>query len=353
MNPKNQVTKNAVAGDKMQLLDRVTPNDDLDCGAPLESPHAPASITAKAAARAKKIKNIITAKAAPALDPRRSDDELKESEDGEESEYEIEEDEYGDEQEEEEEELEESFAFMKKFDPELLNFQNNSLSETFSTEEFSPELQEKLTVVFETTLKERALEILEQMDNYYQKTLEEQVETISVVLSEKIDEKLDYISNQWLNENEIAIESSLKTELSTAFMSDLKSLFESHYIELPEEKYDVLSEMSDTIDALENKLNEQVEANVELNKTLNEYVIADTVDTVGTGLSEIQKQKLYQLAENIDFNSSEQLTRKINIIKESTFPTTSKYVITEDYLPTTVETSSVMNKYATALSRSK
>jgi hypothetical protein len=337
--PRNQVTKNAVAGDKMQLLDRVTPNDDLDTGAAIVDPNAPASITAKASARAKKIKDIITAKADAAFDPRTpSVDESEEPDDEEYDEYDDE-DEY-------EEELEESFSFLQRFDPEMLNFKNKNLTEVFSTEEFSEELQEKLITIFEAALKDKALEILEDMDKYYQDALEEQVETISVVLSEKIDEKLDYISYQWLNENEIAVESSLKTELTTTFMSDLKDLFESHYIELPEEKYDVLSEMTDAIDTLEERLNEQVESNIQLSKLLKEYTIADTVDVIGTDLSELQKQKLYQLAEGIDFESSTELNRKVSIIKESTFPNNKKYTISEDYLPTSEDNYGIANKYA-------
>lgn len=342
---RNQVTKNAVAGDKMQLLDRVTPNDDLDCGEPLESPTATASITAKAATKARMVKNIITAKAADAFDPR-SQSSVDESTD-----EEDEDEEEDEEEDEDDEELVESFSFMKRFDPELLNFQNTRLIESFSTEEFSPEFQEKLITIFEASVKEHSLEILEQMDAYYQQTLEEQIETISVVLSEKIDDKLDYISAQWLAENEIAVESSLKTELSAAFMSDLKDLFESHYIELPEEKYDVLSEMTDTIESLEDRLNEQLAANIELNKTLNEYVIADTVDVIGSGLSELQKEKLYQLAEGINFETTGELKRKVGIIKESTFPTTQKYLISEDYLPTEINTSGSMNKYSSALGK--
>ena len=308
---KNIVTKNAVAGDKMALLDRVTPYDtepDLDCGDALESPMAPASITAKAAAKAKRIKNIITSKSAGSFIPsmRGNDDGLTESE---------EEPDEDDTDEEDEELTEESFSFMTKFNPDLLNFSSDKLQESFSTEEFSPELQEKLVTIFEATLKAKTLSILEEMDAYYQATLEEQVENISVTLTEKIDEKLDYISYQWLEENQIAVESSLKTELTENFMSDLKSLFETHYIDLPEEKYDVLSEMTDVIDNLEQKLDEQIESNIQLNKTLNEYVVADAVDEVGTGLSDVQKTRLYQLSEGMTFDNTPQLKRKVGIIK--------------------------------------
>lgn len=346
---KNIVTKNAVAGDKMALLDRVTPYDtepDLDCGDPVESPSAPASITAKAAAKAKRIKNIINAKSAGSFIPsmRGNDDGLTESEEPDEDD----EDEYED---DDEETVEESFSFMQRFNPELLNFGSDNLSEAFSTDEFSPELQEKLVTIFESVLKERTISILEEMDAYYQQTLEEQVEHISVVLSEKIDEKLNYVSYQWLEENQIAVESSLKTELTTEFMSGLKDLFETHYIDMPDEKYDVLSEMTDVIESLEQSLDEQIATNIELNTTLNEYVVADTVDEVGNGLSDVQKQRLYQLAEGISFDDRSQLKRKVSIIKESSFPQNPQYVITEDYLPTEVYSSSSMNKYSSALKK--
>jgi hypothetical protein len=155
----------------------------------------------------------------------------------------------------------------------------------------------------------------------------------------------------WLEENEIAIENGIKLELFENFIGGMKNLFQENYVDIPEERYDVLSNMNDTIEMLENKLNEQIDINTELYGVLQESTLEQTIEEVGRDLSQNQKAKLRFLAEGLNIDSVDDLANKVQILKESSFPTvTKKYTILDDDVSGNYEViSDSMSKYVSAL----
>jgi exonuclease VII large subunit len=132
---------------------------------------------------------------------------------------------------------------------------------------------------------------------------------------------LEYVSDEWITENSLVIEKGLKTEMTESFLSGMKSLFEEHYVTIPEEKYDVLESMVEKLDDMETKLNEQIEKNVSLNKRLAESVAEGILDQVSEGLADTQKDKLASLAESVEFESEEAYREKLETLREAYFPT--------------------------------
>ncbi len=168
--------------------------------------------------------------------------------------------------------------------------------------------------------EELSEEFKEELKSSYEEQLVEDVQVIKEGLTERLDSYLEYVATEWVNENSLAIENGLKTEMTESFLSGMKSLFEDHYVTIPEEKYDVLNSMVDKLDEMENKLNEQIDANVTLNKRLAEstadVIFADVVE----GLALSQKEKLQSLAENIEFESESDYREKLETLRESYFP---------------------------------
>ena len=148
----------------------------------------------------------------------------------------------------------------------------------------------------------------------------EEIEAAKESLAERVDSYLEYVSDEWFEENALAIEAGLKTEMTESFLEGMKSLFEEHYVTIPEEKYDVLESMVEKLDDMETKLNEQIEKNVSLNKRLAESVADGIVDQVSEGLAQTQKEKLASLAESVEFESEESYREKLETLKESYFP---------------------------------
>ena len=187
-------------------------------------------------------------------------------------------------------------------------------------EELSEEFKEKAKTVFEAALKSKVSTIKESLEEQYAAALLEEVEQIKETLSERIDSYLEYVADEWFNENVLAIEQGLKSEMMESFLSGMKDLFEAHYVEIPEEKYDVLESMVQKLDDMETKLNEQIEKNVSLNKRLAESVADGIFDQVSEGLAATQKEKLASLAESVEFESEEEYREKLETLKESYFP---------------------------------
>jgi len=187
-------------------------------------------------------------------------------------------------------------------------------------EELSEEFKEKAKTVFETALKSKVSTIKESLEEQYAAALFEEVEQIKEALSERVDSYLEYVADEWFNENVLAIEQGLKSEMMESFLSGMKDLFEAHYVEIPEEKYDVLESMVQKLDDMETKLNEQIEKNVSLNKRLAESVADGIFDQVSEGLAATQKEKLASLAESVEFESEEEYREKLETLKESYFP---------------------------------
>ena len=187
-------------------------------------------------------------------------------------------------------------------------------------EELSEEFQEKARIIFETALKSKVNEVRESLEEQYDQKLLEEVEVIKEVLSERVDSYLEYVSEEWITDNQLVVETGLKEELTESFMTGLKGLFEEHYVSIPEDKYDVLESMVEKLDEMETKLNEQIEKNVSLNKRLAESVADGIFDEVSEGLALSQKDKLASLSESVEFESEEEYREKLETLRESYFP---------------------------------
>ena len=188
-------------------------------------------------------------------------------------------------------------------------------------EELSEEFQEKARTIFETAIAAKVSEVKEQLSASYEETLVEEIVTIKKDLTERVDSYLEYVADEWLSENQLAVEQGLKTEMTESFLTGMKGLFEEHYVTIPEDKYDVLESMVDKLDEMEGKLNEQIERNVSLNKRLAESVADVIFADVTEGLAMSQREKLASLAENVEFDSEDSYREKLVKLRESYFPT--------------------------------
>ena len=190
-------------------------------------------------------------------------------------------------------------------------------------EELSEDFQNKARTIFETAIKTKVVEIKEELNEAYATALVEELETIKTDLTERVDSYLEYVSDEWIQENALAVENGLKTEMTESFLEGMKGLFEEHYVSIPEEKYDVLNSMVDKLDEMENKLNEQISKNVALNQRLAESTADVIFADVTEGLADTQQEKLASLAENVEFESETDYREKLVQLKESYFPSKS------------------------------
>ena len=188
-----------------------------------------------------------------------------------------------------------------------------------SGEDLSEEFKEKAKTIFEASINAKITDIENQLNEQYEKALNEQVEEIKVELTERTDAYLEYVADEWLKENALAVENGIKTEMTESFMAGMKNLFEEHYVTLPDDKYDVLENMVDKLDEMETKLNEQIEKNVALNQKLGESTAQTVFNNVAEGLAVSQKEKLQSLAESVEFESEESYRGKMETLKESYF----------------------------------
>ena len=190
----------------------------------------------------------------------------------------------------------------------------------FNGEDLSEDFKEKASTIFEAALQARITEEVALFEEQYSLKLEEALEEVTTEMSSKLDDYLDYCVEQWMKENEVAIEHSLRTEITEEFMEGMKKLFAENYIEIPEDKLNVLEELTATVEQLEDKLNAQINENIELSKSINEYSKHEIFDQVAEGLVMTQVEKLRQLAEGIDFDGSDNYQRKLELVKENYFP---------------------------------
>jgi hypothetical protein len=188
-------------------------------------------------------------------------------------------------------------------------------------EELSEEFQEKARTIFEAAIKSRVSEIKEQLVQVYESKLIEEIQEIKETLVDRVDAYLEYVADEWIQENALAVEHGLKTEMTESFLNGMKQLFEDHYVTIPEDRYDVIESMVDKLDEMEAKLNEQIEKNVALNRRLAESVADVIFADVTEGLALSQKDKLASLAENVEFDGEENYREKLVTLRESYFPT--------------------------------
>src|SRR6056300_562835 len=186
-------------------------------------------------------------------------------------------------------------------------------------EDLSEDFKAKASTIFEAALKSKVSEMKKKMNASDEEKLKEEVEVQKAELAEKVDSYLNYIVEEWMKENSIAIERGIKGEIAEDFIGGLKKLFEDHYIDVPDEKYDVLEDQASKIEELEKKLNEQVEKNVELNKANGEMKRQDIIDEMSSDLADTAKEKFNKLAEEVEYSNEKDFTTKVSTIKESYF----------------------------------
>ena len=190
-------------------------------------------------------------------------------------------------------------------------------------EELSEEFQEKARTIFEAAIKTKVAEVQEELKAQYDTTLEEEVSTIKEELTDRVDAYLEYVAEEWITDNQLAIEQGLKAEMTESFLTGMRSLFEEHYVNIPEEKYDVTTAMVEKLDEMEDKLNEQIKSNIALNQRLAESVADVIFSEVCEGLALSQKDKLASLAENVEFDSEDNYREKLVTLRNSYFSETT------------------------------
>ena len=188
-------------------------------------------------------------------------------------------------------------------------------------EDLSEEFKEKAATIFEAAVMSRVKDEVTKLEEAYDDKLNEEMETFKEGLTEKIDGYLDYVVEQWLEQNEIALESGMKSEILENFVGGLKGLFEEHYIDIPEEKFDVVGSLEEQIEELSNKLDEQMASNVELRVQVNEHKVEKMLEQYSEGLAETDKEKFFNLVEELEFEGVETFEKKVKTIRESYFTT--------------------------------
>ena len=185
--------------------------------------------------------------------------------------------------------------------------------------ELSEEFAEKAKTIFEAAVKAKISEEYDRLVEHFAAELDKQVAAAKAELSEEVDGTVNYAIGQWMEQNQVAIDRGIRNEITEDFIAGLKGLFEEHYIAIPDEKVDVVEGMVDTIREMEERLDEQVKANVKLQNRLNESAKLNILNTVSEGLADTQKEKLAALAEGLEFVSEESFSKKVKTIKESYF----------------------------------
>jgi len=343
---ENVVTKGAAKADPMPSSG--IPVEDL--GGPTPENYKPDDDSAKLkdpAMTLAQVKDVVNAKAMKAEEAE-SEEEVIEEEEATTDEVVAEEETTSEEEstevvaEEETSEEETVAEEEEKYDVEA------DVAALLQGEELSEEFQSKAKTIFETAIKTKVAEIKEELQESYATALVEELDKIKEGLTERVDSYLEYVADEWIQENQIQVEAGLKTEMTESFLEGMKSLFEEHYVTIPEEKYDVLNSMVDKLDEMESKLNEQIDRNVALNRRLAESSADGIFTSVSEGLADTQKEKLATLAENVEFESETDYREKLETLKESYFPSkTSAPKSTSENLSEEVSTEEVISEETT------
>lgn len=316
------------------------PDDDSahlkDAGSGLKSVSDVVNKSAKPAEKMNKMKEDLELDDEETLD---EDEEVEYEDDENEEEYEDDED-TEDEDLEEESDLEDDEDEDDEEEEEDFDVEED-VNALVGGEELSEEFKDKARTIFEAALRSKVKQIKETLDEQYEDRLIEQVQLMKVELIERVDAYLEYVSEEWMHENMLAIENGIKIKVVENFMSGMKSLFEENYVEIPEEKYDVLEGMVEKLDEMETKLNEQIEKNVYLNGLLSESVADRIFDHVADGLAATQREKFASLAESVEFEGENEYRERLRTIRESYFPEKTRSLKTA-----TLETLSEGTDYA-------
>ena len=191
-----------------------------------------------------------------------------------------------------------------------------------SDADLSEEFKDNAATIFETAVKTRIKEQTKIIEAQYEKKLASETDTVKEAMVEKVDSYLNYVVEEWMKENELAVERGIRTEIAEDFITGLKGLFKEHYIDVPEEKYNVLDDLTGQVKDLEDKLNEQIEKNVNLSKNVSESNREKLIAQVSEDLADTEKEKFGSMAENVEYDSAEKFQEKLETIKESYFPKT-------------------------------
>jgi len=227
-----------------------------------------------------------------------------------------------------------------------------------SGEGLSEEFQEKAATIFEAAVKSKIRSEIVRMEEDYRKQLGESIEKQKEELSTKVDDYLQYVVEEWMKDNELAIERGLKGEIAEDFISGLKQLFEDHYIDVPDEKYDVLEAQSEKITDLENKLNEMIEESIEKRKVVESLTRENVIVEVSDDLAATEEEKFKELVEDVNFTDEESFRNKLNTLKESYFPKTGgddTFVIDDEYseIAQDIAATDTIKSYMSAITRGK
>lgn len=235
-----------------------------------------------------------------------------------------------------------------KEDLDALTSEDSNLSEEF---------KDKAAIIFEAAVKSKVSAEIERLEEQFQTELSEQVEQVKTDLVEKVDGYLSYVVESWMEENKVAVDTGLRTEIAESFINSLKGVFEQHYVEVPETKYDLVDDLATKVAELEEQLNASTADNIKLTEAVSELRREQIIAEATAGMVEIDAAKLKSLVEDVDFESEETFVKKVSVIKESYFKTKKSAVIDEstdiatDEKGVLVESSPVMSRYVSALSR--
>jgi hypothetical protein len=188
--------------------------------------------------------------------------------------------------------------------------------------DLSEEFKDKAATIFEAAVKTRIQEQTKILEAQYEEKLSAETETVKEAMVEKVDSYLNYVVEEWMKENELAVERGIRTEIAEDFITGLKDLFKEHYIDVPEEKYNVLDDLTNQNKKLEEKLNEQISKNVDLSKEVSSSAKAKAIDEVASDLADTEKEKFEKMAENVEYDGADKFKEKLETIKESYFPKT-------------------------------
>ena len=247
---------------------------------------------------------------------------------------------------------------MKKEDTEVeeLNIEDD-VNALLGGEELTEEFKAKAKTIFEAAINAKVSEVRTTLEEEFEQKLVEEVAAEKEALQERVDSYLEYVSDEWMDENQLAIEHGLKTELTESFLTGMRGLFEDHYVNIPDDKYDVLETMVEKLDDMETKLNEQIEKNINLNNRLAESVADGIFESVSDGLAATQKEKLASLAESVEFESEENYREKLETLKEGYFTsktsTTQTETLSEGESAAPVSYTGSMEAYLKTLSKFK
>ena len=246
-------------------------------------------------------------------------------------------------------------AALKQMVSDNMGSCKEDIDALFSGEELSEEFKDKATTIFEAAVRSRVEAIVETVVTENEQIMEEAAEEYQATLTEQVDEYLNYVVEQWMEDNQLAVETGLRVEIAEEFIGGLKNLFMEHYIEVPEEKADLVEEMAAAVAEMEEKLNEQVEQNAELQKSLCEAKSRELIEAACEGLTTVQAEKIKALAEGVEFTTEGEYSQKLAVIRENYFPTKKAKGDAPESLVETEEekgTSDTMSWYVDAISKS-